>query len=88
MGWEWHRDGAGERAGSAPEIPLGSGLGGSITLDKGRKEWLPGTLEVQVVMGRNPRPCKGLSKRDQGDFLSMVFKSKSKTLLKEKHQSI
>ena len=37
-----------------------------------------------MVMGGNLRPDMGLSKKDQGDFLSVVFKSKSKTLLMKK----
>ena len=37
-----------------------------------------------MVMGGNLRLDTGLSKKDQGDFLSVVFKSKSKTLLMKK----
>ena len=37
-----------------------------------------------MVMVGNLRPDMGLSKKDQGDFLSVVFKSKSKTLLMKK----
>ena len=41
-----------------------------------------------MVMGGNLRPDMGLSKKDQGDFLSVVFKSKSKTLLMKKKKTI
>ena len=66
------------------KCPLGVGLVTASTLDKGWKGWLSGTLRLrwwwQVRIPGQAR-ARASSKRDQDDFLSMVFKSKSKTLL-------